>query len=113
MTVSVNTNPGAMIALQNLNKSNMELQQVQNRINTGLSVSGAKDNGGIFAIAQRMRADVSAYGVVQQSLDRGDQASYTVGIKLIILMFYGQTVLQISPLGTCALVQPANAHYLL
>lgn len=71
MTVSVNTNPGAMIALQNLNKSNMELQQVQNRINTGLSVSGAKDNGGIFAIAQRMRADVSAYGVVQQSLDRG------------------------------------------
>ena len=71
MTVSVNTNPGAMISLQNLNKSNMELQQVQNRINTGLSVSGAKDNGGIFAIAQRMRADVSAYGVVQQSLDRG------------------------------------------
>jgi len=71
MTVSVNTNPGAMIALQNLNKSNMELQQVQNRINTGLEVSGAKDNGGIFAIAQRMRSDVSAYGVVQQSLDRG------------------------------------------
>ncbi|XBQ17693.1 MAG: flagellin [Oceanicaulis sp.] len=69
---SVNTNPGAMIALQNLNKSNMELQQVQNRINTGLEVAGAKDNGGIYAIAQRMRSQVAGYGVVQQSLDRGE-----------------------------------------
>lgn len=68
---SVNTNPGAMIALQNLNKTNMDLQTTQNRINTGLQVASAKDNGGIYAIAQRMRADVSGYGVVQQSLDRG------------------------------------------
>ena len=69
---SVNTNPGAMIALQNLNKSNMELREVQNRINTGLEVASAKDNGGIYAIAQRMRSQVAGYGVVQQSLDRGD-----------------------------------------
>ena len=72
MMNSVNTNPGAMVALQNLNKSNMELQQVQNRINTGLEVAGARDNGGIYAIAQRMRAQVAGYGVVQQSLDRGE-----------------------------------------
>lgn len=72
MSNSVNTNPGAMIALQNLNKSNMELREVQNRINTGLEVSGARDNGGIYAIAQRMRTQVAGYGVVQQSLDRGD-----------------------------------------
>jgi flagellin len=72
MTNSVNTNPGAMIALQNLNKANMELREVQNRINTGLEVASAKDNGGIYAIAQRMRAQVGGYGVVQQSLDRGE-----------------------------------------
>lgn len=72
MTNSVNTNPGAMIALQNLNKANMELREVQNRINTGLEVSSAKDNGGLYAIAQRMRSQVAGYGVVQQSLDRGD-----------------------------------------
>ncbi|MCP2669733.1 flagellin [Maricaulaceae bacterium EIL42A08] len=72
MTTSVNTNPGAMIALQNLNKTNMELSQVQNRINTGLEVAGAKDNGGLYAIAQRMRSQVAGYGVVQQSLDRGE-----------------------------------------
>ncbi len=68
---SVNTNQGAMIALQNLGKTNQGLSQAQTRINTGLAVASAKDNGGIFAIAQKMRADVSAYGVVQQSLDRG------------------------------------------
>lgn len=72
MTNSVNTNAGAMIALQNLNKANMELREVQNRINTGLDVAGAKDNGGIFAIAQRMRSEVAGYGVVQQTLDRGE-----------------------------------------
>ena len=67
---SVNTNYGAMIALQQLNKTNMELAETQTRINTGLKVSGAKDNGAIFAIAQSMRGDVASYGVVKQSLDR-------------------------------------------
>ena len=73
MTVmnSVNTNAGAFVALQNLNKTNSELQTVQNRINTGLEVASAKDNGGIYAIAQRMRAQVAGFGVVGQSLDRG------------------------------------------
>ena len=69
MTLSVNTNAGAMMALQNLNKTNMDLTQVQNRINTGLEVASAKDNGGIYAIAQRMRSQVAGYGVVQNSLD--------------------------------------------
>ena len=69
MTLSVNTNAGAMIALQNLNKTNAEMNQVQNRINTGLEVAGAKDNGGIYAIAQRMRSQVAGYGVVRNSLD--------------------------------------------
>jgi len=66
---TINTNPGAMIALQNLNKTNMDLQQVQQRINTGLEISSAKDNGGVFAIAQSMRADVAGYKAVSQSLD--------------------------------------------
>lgn len=68
---SVNTNPGAMIALQNLTKTNMQLSEVQNRINTGLKVATAKDNGGVYAIAQNMRGEVRAYDVVGDSLDRG------------------------------------------
>ena len=68
--LSVNTNAGAMVALQNLNATNQSMNEVQNRINTGMKVAGAKDDGGTFAIAQRMRAQVAGYGVVQQSLDR-------------------------------------------
>jgi len=67
---SVNTNHGAMIALQQLNSTNSELATTQSRINTGMKVASAKDNGAIFAIAQGMRADVASYNVVQQSLDR-------------------------------------------
>lgn len=76
---TINTNPGAMIALQNLNKTNADLQQVQQRINTGLAVSSAKDNGGVFAIAQSMRADVGGYRAVTQSLDL---AASTVDVAL-------------------------------
>jgi flagellin len=70
MSFSVNTNTGAMLALQNLNKTNMELDQVQSRVNSGLKVSGAKDNAAIFAIAQNMRADVRSLGAVSQSIAR-------------------------------------------
>jgi len=68
---SVNTNVGAMIALQNLNATNAELNTTQNRINTGKKVSSVKDNGAIWAIAQGQRADIGALGAVKQSLDRG------------------------------------------
>ncbi|MEQ8432810.1 MAG: flagellin [Oceanicaulis sp.] len=76
---TINTNPGAMIALQNLNKTNSELETVQQRINTGLAVSSAKDNGGVYAIAQGMRADVGGYKAVTQSLDL---AASTVDVGL-------------------------------
>ncbi|MCE9524247.1 MAG: flagellin [Alphaproteobacteria bacterium] len=68
--LSVNTNYGAAVALQNLNQTNKDLAEVQNRINTGLKISGPKDNGAIFAIAQSLRNDVAAFGVVTNSLNR-------------------------------------------
>jgi flagellin len=37
MTISVHTNKSALTALQNLNKTNDELSDVQNRVNTGLN----------------------------------------------------------------------------
>jgi len=69
MGISVNTNVGAMIALQNLNKTNKTLEMVQKQINTGLKVADAKDNGGVFAIAQAMRSQVGGLQSVTQSLD--------------------------------------------
>ena len=70
MTLSVNTNQPALIALQNLNRTNDDMQSVQTRINTGLSISTAKDNAAVWSIAQEQRADMSALSAVKMSLDR-------------------------------------------
>lgn len=67
---SVNTNAGAMVALQNLNKTNTDLQTTQNRINTGLKVGSAKDDGATWAIAQNQRSAVSSLDAVKDSLSR-------------------------------------------
>ena len=71
MAFSVNTNVGALIALQSLNSTGRSLETVQNQINTGLKVASAKDNGATFAIAQNLRADLGGLGAAKQSLDRG------------------------------------------
>lgn len=70
MTLSVHTNSAAMIALQNLNKTNEEMEKTQSRINTGLKIGGSKDNAAIYAVAQSMRADIRALDAVQSGLDR-------------------------------------------
>jgi len=67
---SVNTNVGAMVALQNLNKTSSDLSTVQSRINTGLKVASAKDNGAIWAIAQNQRSESGALNAVKESLQR-------------------------------------------
>src|SRR4051812_34586320 len=71
---SVNTNYGAMIALQNLNATNSELQTTQNRINTGLKVANSKDNASVWAIAQNQRAQSMSLDSVKDSLSRGQSA---------------------------------------
>jgi flagellin len=70
MPFSVHTNTAALTALQNLNKTTEDLQQVQNRINTGLAIATAKDNAAVWAIAQGQRADIGSLGAVKMSLDR-------------------------------------------
>ena len=69
--LSVNTNVGAMIALQNLNATGADLATSQNRISTGLKVASAKDNGAIWAIAQSQRATSASLDAVKDSLQRG------------------------------------------
>jgi flagellin len=76
---SVNTNVGAMIALQNLAVISRELLTTQNRISTGLKIASAKDDGAIWAIAQGQRAESRAYNAVIGSLQRG-QSAVDVGL---------------------------------
>ena len=77
---SVNTNVGALVALQNLNSTSSELMQVQGRINTGKKVASAKDNGAIWAIAQNQRATSGALNAVKDSLQR-TQSTIDVAIS--------------------------------
>ena len=76
---SVNTNVGALIALQNLNATNAALESVRNRVSTGLKVASAKDNGAIWAIAQNQRAASGSLNAVKESLQRGQS---TVDVAL-------------------------------
>jgi flagellin len=76
---SVNTNYGALVALQSLNSTTKQLADVQNHINTGLKVSSAKDNGAVFAIAEGQRARVSSLSAVQDGIDR---ATSTIDVAL-------------------------------
>jgi flagellin len=69
--LSVNTNTGAMVALQYLNQTNAQLATTENAINSGLKVASPADDGATFAIAQNMRGDVAGYGAVTDSLNRG------------------------------------------
>jgi len=79
MAFSVNTNAGAFLALQNLNKTSGSLETVQSRINTGLKVGSAKDDAATFSIAQTLRGDVAGLSAVKGSLDR---ASSTIDVAI-------------------------------
>ncbi|CAN7296199.1 flagellin [Caulobacter sp. LjRoot300] len=68
---SINTNTGAMIALQNLNATSAELMTVQQRINTGKKVGNAKDNGAIWAMAKNQSTTANSLNAVKDSLQRG------------------------------------------
>ena len=72
--LSVNTNTGAMVALQYLNKTQGDLNVAQTAISTGLKVASAKDDGATYAIAQNMRSSVAGYQAVTDSLNRGMSA---------------------------------------
>ena len=71
MSFSVNTNPGALTALQYLAQTQGQLAQTQSAINSGLKVASAKDNGAIYAIAQNERGDVAGFSSVINSLNNG------------------------------------------
>jgi len=66
---SILTNPEAFVALRNLEQTNQRLATAQNRVSTGLKVTGAVDDASNFAIAQGIRGDIRALGAVTQGLN--------------------------------------------
>lgn len=74
MVNNVSTNPGALVALQNLNRISDQLNEVQRRVSTGKEVSSAKDNPALYALAQKQRAELGSIESVQQGLRIGASA---------------------------------------
>jgi len=74
MSFSVNTNSGALVALQYLTATQGQLSQTQSHINSGLKVATARDDGAIYAIAQNQRASVAGYSAVVSSINNGTSA---------------------------------------
>jgi flagellin len=66
---SILTNPEALVALRNLDRTNNLLATTQNRVSTGLKVTGAIDDASNFAIAQGIRGDIKALGAISQGLN--------------------------------------------
>ena len=77
MSLSIQTNKAAMMALQNLNATTSSLQDTQNKVSTGLRISSAKDNSAIWAIAQDQRADLGGLAAVKMGLDRAQSIGDT------------------------------------
>jgi len=68
---SINTNAGAMTALQTLKATNKTLETTQGRISTGYRVSEASQNAAYWSIATTMRSDNSAMSTVKDALGLG------------------------------------------
>ncbi len=116
MALSVNTNKGALIALQNLNATSETLNNAQNRISTGLKVQNAKDNAAVWSIAQDQRADIGALGAVKMSLDRATsvaEVSMTAGesVSDILVSMKEKVIAALDPSIDTASRTALNADY--
>src|SRR6201995_4034246 len=65
---SVNTNMGAMVALQSLEGTQSQLAVTQKQISTGYRVADSTDDGAAYAIAQGIRSTVGALTSANQQL---------------------------------------------
>jgi flagellin len=82
---SVNTNNGAMVALQSLNRTGDALEATQKRIATGFRVADAKDDGAAFAVAQSVRSDVAGLTSANEQLGgvKGILDTMLAGLKKV------------------------------
>lgn len=75
MTISVQNNSAALTALQNLNRTTDQLNQVQQQVSTQLAVAQPSDNPVVWATAQGQQQSVDSLTAVTQSLNRASSIS--------------------------------------
>jgi len=69
---SINTNPGAEIALRVLSNNQVEKEDVQDDISTGKEVDKAKDAPAIWAISEIMGSDLAGFEATSNGLNIGE-----------------------------------------
>ena len=77
MSISVQNNSSALLALQALNRTNDQLTQVQDEISTQLVVGQPKDNPTVWATAQGQQSSIDGLSAVTNSLNRAASISDT------------------------------------
>lgn len=70
---SVNTNLGALAALQSLDSNQQALTAAQNQVSTGQRVGSAADNPAIYSISNTINANIAGLSAVSDSLNFGAQ----------------------------------------
>jgi flagellin len=70
MGFTVNTNTGAMAALQSLTSTTKSLATTSSRITTGMNVASTKDDSAKYTTAQSLRSDLGGLQSVTSSLSR-------------------------------------------
>jgi len=79
---SVNTNLGALAALQALDTNQQQLTDAQNQVSTGKSVGSASDNPAIYSISNTINANIAGLSAVSSSLNFGAQIVSTASSAL-------------------------------
>ena len=69
---SINTNPGAEIALRVLTNKQVEKEDVQDDISTGKEVDKAKDVPAVWAISEIMGSDLAGFQATSSGLNVGE-----------------------------------------
>jgi flagellin len=82
---SVNTNIGALAALQSLDTTQQQLTSAQNEVSTGKKISSASDNPAIYSISNTINANIAGLSAVSDSLNFGAQivATASSGIAAV------------------------------
>jgi flagellin len=105
--LSINTNYSASLALQSLQATQKDLEDVQGRITTGLKVADASDNGAVFAIAQGQRARLTSLTSIREAMDRTGSA---ISVALAAGTAVGDILLQLKSKAVSAQAQDLTTN---
>ena len=90
MGLSINTNPGAILAAVAAQRASSMMDEAMTRLSTGKRINSAKDDPGALQVALRMEAEINGLGAAlknandaQAAIDTGEGALAEVHTLLL------------------------------